>query len=226
MVPKMIDKRLLAKIRKCLALARSDNEHEAAAALAKAAALMAEHGIDDATLALADIEEATARASRNQRPPKWETMLSSTVCRAFTCIVFINAEGDRTFIGRGARPEIAGYAFTVLYRQLKRARGDYIDSRLRRCKPGRKRQRADVFCEGWAAGCFNKIAAIVPEAEPDDVLERYLALTKPGLITIDSRSAKIAGKGAIDDWYNGLAKGKSAELNGGVGGASVALQLA
>ena len=41
----MIDKALLAKIRKCLALARSANEHEAAAALAKARQLMEEHGV-------------------------------------------------------------------------------------------------------------------------------------------------------------------------------------
>lgn len=226
MVSGMIDKRLLAKIRKCLALARSDNEHEAAAALERARALMAEHGIDDATLAMADVEEATARASRNIRPPKWETMLSATVCRAFACIVFINMDGDRVFVGRGARPDVAGYAFAVLYRQLKRARGDYIETRLRRCKPGRKRQRADIFCEGWAASAYSKIAAIVPECRDDDGLQQYLTLTRPGLVQVRSRAASITGKSANDDWFNGMAKGLSAELNGGVQGAAAPLRLA
>lgn len=42
---------LLARIRKCLALAKSANEHEAAAALATARRLMDEHGVDQADIA-------------------------------------------------------------------------------------------------------------------------------------------------------------------------------
>lgn len=66
----MIDKQLLLKIRKCLSLAKSANEHEAAAALAKARELMEMHGISDDDLAMAEIEEATARSTRNVRPTK------------------------------------------------------------------------------------------------------------------------------------------------------------
>lgn len=210
----MIDKALLAKIKKCLALARSANEHEAAAALAKARALMDAHGIDDATLALADIQEAAARASRNLRPPRWEGILAATVCRAVGVIQFIDERGDRCFIGRGHLPEIATYAFAVLFRQLKSARAEYIAKQLRRCKPGRKRQRADVFCEGWASAVLRKIIQLVPEPEEDEALGGYLAVQYPNLVTVNTRAAKMTR--ATDDYWRGRARGHKVNLHAGI----------
>lgn len=46
---------LMAKIKKCLALAQSANEHEAALALEKARALMEEHGVSAEDLQLSDV---------------------------------------------------------------------------------------------------------------------------------------------------------------------------
>ncbi|MGE4302436.1 MAG: DUF2786 domain-containing protein [Novosphingobium sp.] len=219
----MIDKAIFAKIRKCLALSKSANEHEAAAALAKARELMDQHGIDEAALELAEIEEATARASRNVRPPLWENILSATVCHALAVTVFIDAHGDRTFIGRGPRAEVAGYAFAVLFRQLKKARAAYITSALRRCKPGRKRQRADVYCEGWAQAVLVKIRKLVPEPSPDEALERYLAVQHPGLVAVGARGAKMTR--ASNDYWNGVVAGHLVDLNAGVGEAAKPLEL-
>ncbi len=42
----------LAKIKKCLALGRSTNPHEAAAAMRQAQKLMAEHGLNDTDVKL------------------------------------------------------------------------------------------------------------------------------------------------------------------------------
>lgn len=220
----MIDKALLAKIRKCLALSRSSNEHEAAAALAKARALMTEHGITDAMLAMADIEEATARASRNLRPPRWENILAATVCHALSVIQFIDERGDRVFIGRDPRPEVASYAFAILFRQLKAARADYIAKELRRCKPGRKRQRADVFCEGWASAVLRKIMELMPMPIEDEALGQYLATQHPSLVPIGARSAKMTR--AASDYWNGRARGHSVNLNVGLGGSEKPLAIA
>lgn len=220
----MIDKALLAKIRKCLALSRSANEHEAAAALAKARALMEEHGIDNAMLELAEIEEATARASRNMRPPRWESILARTVCRGLSVSHFIDGQGDRCFVGRGARAEVASYAFAVLFRQLKAARASYIASALRRCKVARKRARADVFCEGWAAAAFVKICELVAESPEDAAIGAYLAVQHPGLATVSNRAA--SAKRAENDFWRGHARGGEVALNVGVGAAAAPLQLA
>ena len=76
----MSKKSVLAKIRKCLALANSANEYEAAAALAKARALMEEHGLTDDDIALADVcQEQASRASKAARP--WRTMAWSSTSR-------------------------------------------------------------------------------------------------------------------------------------------------
>lgn len=219
----MIDRKLLAKIRKCLALARSANEHEAAAALAKARALMEEHGVDEAQLELADFEEAAARASRNQRPPRWENILAATVCHALSAVQFINCDGDRQFVGRGARAEIASYAFAVLYRQLRLARADYIFKHLKRCRPGRKRQRADVFCEGWATAVFVKIKQLIPAPIEDEALGRYIEAAYPSLTVVQPRGAKMTR--AADDYWRGVTKGRAVELNVGVGASAAPLAI-
>lgn len=217
----MTDKAILDKIRKCLALGRSANEHEAAAALAKVRELMAAHGITDAQLAMADIEEATARASRNLRPPRWESLLASTVCRALGVIQFIDEFGDRCFVGRGASAEIATYAFTFLCRRLKVERAEYIRTHLRRCKPGRKRARADVFCEAWAVSVYSKVAKLTPKPPKDDLLGQFLAERHPDLMTVESRGAEAKGRGTGNDFLQGLVAGNNVDLNAGVGGGSI-----
>lgn len=220
----MIDKALLSKIRKCLALAQSANEHEAAAALAKAHALMEQHGIDDETLALAEVEEASARASRTVRPPRWESILAATVCHALSLAVFLDERGDRRFVGRGARPEIGTYAFAALFRQIKAARSHYIKTQLRRCTPARKRARADAFCEGWAGAVYRTVQQLMAEPPEDEALGRYLTASYPGLTSVSSRAATM--RRASNDYWSGREHGSSVNLHVGVGAAEAPLAIA
>ncbi|MBA5777472.1 DUF2786 domain-containing protein [Stappia sp. F7233] len=213
----MTDKAILAKIRKCLALAQSANENEAAIALSKARELMEAHGVTEAKLAMSEVEEASARGNRSQRPPRWETILSNAVCRALAVECFLNADGDRTFVGRGAVPEIAAYAFAVLFRRLKGARAGYIRSHLKRCKPGRKRLRADIYCEAWTAAVYVKISALLPEPQPDALVALYLAERHPNLVPVKSRIAQPKGGGVESDFLRGRHAGSSVELNSGIG---------
>jgi hypothetical protein len=213
-------KAILAKIRKCLALAKSANENEAAAALAKARELMDAHEIDAETLKLSEIEEFAVRGQRAMRPPRWESLLVISVERALNVSSFIDDNLDRRFVGRGASSEIAGYAFTVLHRQLKKARAEYAATRLKRCKPGRKRQRADVFCEAWASAVFVKICGLVPPRRDDADIDQYLAVHHPGLVTVEARKAKISGGGANEDYWRGQQAGRAVELHQGVGAST------
>lgn len=220
-----MNRAILDKIRKCFALAASANEHEAAAALAKARALMAEHGISEADVALADIAEAKARTSDAMRPPRWETILSMAVCRALAVSAYLDGEGKRSFVGVGASAEIAAYAFQALYRQLKAARRAYIGSRLKRCKPGRKRQRADAYCEGWAYAVHSEIAALAPTT-PSPLIQQWLAERHPSLMKVDPRGAKIGNGKVADDWVNGHCAGDGVQLHKGVGGSTAQKRLA
>ena len=216
----MIDRDLLARIRKCLALSASSNEHEAAAALAKARALMEEHGISDDDLAMADVTEAAARGSRTQRPSRWETYLCLAVRRALGVQCFLDEGLDRRYVGRGPRPEIATYAFTALFRRLKKARADYIRTRLKRCSAARKRVRADAFCEGWAAAVFRKIAALAPKPPLDDGVQRYLAIQYHGLVEVKDRGEASAKAHTSDDHWRGHAAGRSVEIHQGMSGSA------
>lgn len=215
----MIDRDLLKRIRKCLALSASSNEHEAAAALAKARDLMAEHGISDADLAMADIGEAAGRGSRAQRPPLWESYLCASVRRALAVECLIDENGDRRFIGRGPTPDIAAYAFASLYRRLKAARTAYIKISLRRCTLARKRIRADAYCEGWAAAVFGKISALSPKAPADGAVTAYIARQFPNLVTIKGRDAAAGKTRTHGDHDRGWMAGRNVDLNHGVAGA-------
>ncbi len=56
----MDKERILEKIKKCLALSKSANEHEAAQALKQAQALMREYGITDIEVELSAVTETGA----------------------------------------------------------------------------------------------------------------------------------------------------------------------
>lgn len=216
----MIDKALLAKIRKCLALSASSNENEAAAALAKARELMAEHGVSDADLAMAEIEEATARGNRAFNPPAWENVLAHVVCEALGVRCIIETNLDWKFIGRGPSADIASYAFAALHRRLKRARADYIAANLKRCRPGRKRARADMFCEGWALALSHKVAALAPQRPSDPLIEQWLEVRYPGLVVAKTREAKAKDVAARMDRLRGAREGADVDLHHGVGGSA------
>lgn len=218
---------LLAKIKKCLALAKSANEHEAAAALAKARALMDEHGLSMDDVALSEMGEAKAKGSQTQRPPMWETALCMTVRHALGCKVVLSGDGHRIYVGPGPAPDIASYAFSVLFRQLKAARQAYVRTHLKRCRPGRKRQRADIFCEAWALAVFSKVKALMPAVPLDPLADQYIARRfGDELATIEARKASTKGGRLENDYWRGHLAGRAVDLAHGVGGSAQPLQLA
>ena len=222
----MIRDDILAKIHKCFALAASANEHEAATALAKARALMDAHGLTESDIDLSAIGEAAARGSRAQRAAKWEAILAMAVERAFSVRVILDGYRDWKFVGRGAAAEIASYAFTTLYRTLKRARSEYVSTQLRRCTLARKRLRADVFCEGWVHAVYGKVCKLVPKGEKEDELvSRYLHERFGDLVTATVRKGKVGGSRTDDDYWRGRERGHAAELNAGVGSEAAPARL-
>lgn len=216
---------LLAKIRKCLALAKSANEHEAAAALAKARELMDLHGLDEGDVALSEIGEASIRGTRAVTPPAWEMTLVATVERATNCQSLFTARGDVSFVGRGAAPTIATYAFSVLFRQLKRARQEYLKGELRRCTLARKRMRADSFCRGWASAVYIKICQLVPPEPTDPMIGAFLTKQYGELQSIEGRQAKTPGTVGLRDFSRGTQRGRDVDLHAGVGGGAAPRQI-
>lgn len=216
--------KIIDKIKKCLALSASSNEHEAAAALRQARKLMEAHNISDVEMLAAGASAHRQRAGAQTSPPNWEALLADRIADAFGCQVIFSS-GMRTgawlYIGCGPSPEIAGYAFEVLHRQCKRARAEHIKARLKRCKTATKTRRADLFCEGWVGIVVDKIDAFAGNDAQRDAIEAYVATNFPALRNLNARDRN--GDRALrdheyGDWMAGRAKGAAAELNRGVGG--------
>ena len=217
--------KILDKIKKCLALSASSNEHEAEAALRQARKLMETHGISDVDIQIADVEERLAKAGARTRPANWETILAIKIGDAFGCrVIFVghwNRKGEWSFIGCGAAPEVAHYAFTVLVRQAKRAREEHIKARLKRCKLATKTRRADLFSEGWVRSVVGKIAAFAGNDQQTTAIDAFMAKHHPSLGNLQSRNRndgrKLRGH-EYDDFAAGHHSGRDAQLNRGVGG--------
>lgn len=216
--------RIIDKIKKCLALSASSNEHEAEAALRQARKLMDTYGISDLDVEAAAASERRAKAGARCRPSNWETCLASKIADTFGCqLIFAGGMGGEwAFIGCAAAPEISEYAFKVLYRQALRARDAHIEVRLKRCKPGTKTRRADLFCEGWVQSVTGKIAAFAGTADQSQAIDIYVANRYRNLASVNARD-RNAGRNLRNheygDWAAGRRSGKDAELNRGVGSA-------
>lgn len=213
--------KILDKIRKCLALSKSSNEHEAATALRQAQTLMQQHSITDFDVEHADIREESIRAGATSKPVQWETALAQNVASAFSCTVFlkINYAGYWTFVGTSPSVEIACYAFKVLFRQVKQARTNYIKTKLKRCTTTRTR-RADLFCDGWVSEATALVKRFADESAATR-FEDYIK-NKYDMTTFEprNRNTHTLTSSEANDWFNGKRSGKDAQLNHGVGTAS------
>ncbi len=225
--------KILDKIKKCLALSASSNEHEAEAALRQARKMMEAHGITDQDIRAAEAEEHRAKSGAKSQPANWEAMLASKIADAFACQVvfcggFWSKPGEWCFIGCGAAPEVAHYAFTVLHRQAKRAREEHIKTRLKRCKVATKTRRADLFSEGWVRSVSRTIVAFAGTDQQAAAIDAYMAKHYPALRSLKSRDRNDGRKlrdHEYDDYAAGHRSGKNAQLNRGVSGSEQQLAL-
>ncbi len=219
---------IIAKILKCLALAKSANEHEAAAALRQAQKLMAAHGVTDLDIAHADIQEESTRAGVSSKPARWECGLALRVARTFSCETYFvigYPVGRWVFVGASPSGEIARYAFEVMFRQVKRARAAYIKAALKRIVPKNRTRRADLFCEGWMVSATALIERLAGNDEQVARIAGYLK-EKHNLGSLSVRDRNAGRKLAEREWGDfdsGHAAGNNAQLNRGVGGAGDAL---
>jgi len=104
------------KIRKLLALSKSDNENEAAAALEKANKLIEQFGLDKETLHFASV-----RAKATKTYVKWRTLLSTNVAWLYGCHQYREYEtGMFVFTGEDLDAFMVGEMFTYLHNTINR----------------------------------------------------------------------------------------------------------
>lgn len=224
----MDKKTAIAKIRKCLALSRSSEPHEAAAALRQAQKLMEQFGIDHPELLAAGACEEWSKSAAARRPVRYEVALAGVVADVYGCeLLFsrrINATctaivGGYTFVGAAPAPEVAKYTFDVFARQLRVARRDYIETKLHRCGPKNKTARADEFCEGWVYAVRTQMHNATRTDEQAAMIDAYMRANHAEVREFEPRSREVVGRRSTDDHWNGVEQGRTAVVRPGVGAA-------
>ncbi|WP_421173790.1 DUF2786 domain-containing protein [Aeromonas enteropelogenes] len=217
-----MNKRILDKIKKLLALAASGNQHEAANAMAKVQALMTANGLTETDIELSGISQLWAKcANQSRTQPLWSHQLIQVVGDAFGVETVYRREifglVNVGFIGPTERAEIAGYVYEVLGRQLGKARREYIKGLNRRMKTATKTTRADLFCEGWCRAVYSKIQRLVPNEKEAALVRQFKEMHNPNL---KQGAAREAGGNRRDHsaMYDGYSVGQQVELNAGVKG--------
>lgn len=209
----MENDKILEKIKKCFALAKSSNPHEAEIALRQARKLMEAHQLDmDAVLSSTTRE---IRMAAGKRPPTWSSCLGIACAKAFGCRMLDSATYSGRafiFIGQGDAPTFSYYAYEVLHRQLLSARKEYVNT-LFRCKLSTKRRRGDIFANSWV-NAVRKLITQFADNNPidDESITAYMNKNFPSVITKELASKKISKKDH-DAAYSGFKSGQSAQIH-------------
>jgi hypothetical protein len=222
----MDKKTAISKIRKCLALSRSANENEAATALRMAQAMMAQFNVEDADILAAEVSEARAKCNALKTVSRWENNLACLVSGAFGCKVIhtrYTHSAYWAFIGGGAAPDIAQYAFSVLLRLIKKERALYIANNCSRLKKSSKSRRGDLFCDGWIVGVSDKVRIFAKTPETESAINAFLKINHPCMVADPKKlDLKDRNKGVEMKKHDfiamnsGLISGKNVELNHGI----------
>lgn len=217
------------KIKKCLALGRSSNQHEAANAMRQAQKLMQQYGVDHEALAMSDVSESAAKG-RTAALPDWECLLASVVAEVFGCEMLVmrglrlaylveHRRSKFVFIGTGAAPDVAAYAQDVLARQCARARLDHIAEQPNSCKAITKTARGDVFAKAWVFSVERVLEKFACADRDVLLLQAYKAQHYPQTVTLKPKAREVGRNVKRNSWGDGYAAGAKADLKRGLGGA-------
>ena len=222
----MSDKsRIIDRIKKCLALAGSDNPHEAEAALRQAHKLMVLYDLDSLDIELSEISKQ--ELCEVSSIPKWREMLYVDCAYAFGCKVLVLKEPKLnsgkwsttkiySIVGSKSDIELATYAASVLSRQLDISLRNFMlnnKENLRRSVASEK----NTFCKAWVCAVGSKISQFADSSRGKKMesIAQYLAKQNPGIKNKKSRpvfsdsESKFAAR-------LGMESGKKASLHGAV----------
>jgi hypothetical protein len=109
---------VINRIRKLLALGTSSNEHEAAAAIAKAERLMTQYHLTKSDIRFT--QERIQVEAKNNAVPEWENQLLSACCFPHNCYVVLTESGEAIITGRHQNAEVSKLMFDYLKETILR----------------------------------------------------------------------------------------------------------
>ena len=216
------NKKIIDKIYKCLRLSESGNPNEAALALRQAASLMKKHGISDAQVMAAEVNEGTVQAGERYNPPFWTLALATLVAEAFECRnLILRQYGKRPefrFIGLGFKAEVATYSYTVLYRYLSEAINEFKLSVQdnNQSDDVEKNRRVEVFSQAWLFRVGRTVNEFVGENKDKVILDKYIEETYGETLEL-TRDAIGTQNADYDDILRGMRAAHEVALYRSVG---------
>jgi hypothetical protein len=209
---------IIIKIKKCLELSSSSNEHEAALAMQRAQEMMAKHSITESDIEMSKITESDTQAHDSHKVPVHIVRLTNLVARAFGCGYLFSMQYHNwrnithaRFIGEGARPEIAAYAFEVLARQMGRGRKAYLGGLSRRLKRTSRAKYAALWADGWVRAVSAKVVDMAMSREERDRIE--MAITRCGTEKMTVKGHQLKKEKEFEAFLKGAAAGKDVYLH-------------
>jgi hypothetical protein len=188
---------VLRRIKKCLALSASSNEHEAAAAMRQAQKLMAAHNVTLEGLAASEVQKHAVNAYGQRQVAGWQLQLAALVGKSFGCELYIThgivapvryggCPSQIVYIGIAHNAQIAAYTFEVLLRQALKARAkfmaEYAEGAGKWDSRGEKVAAGETFCRGYVSNVARQVSE--------------LALTDTQRKAIEARKEQELGPGA------------------------------
>lgn len=151
----MDEERVIERVRRLLQLSGSDNQHEAAAATAKAMELLAKYNL---SMSSVDQENVTVSAKlvyirTRKRLEEWAHALAGITAAAFDCRYYHSPHtGGTTFVGVGADSGVCAWTYGYLYKTLLRLASTYLSKECSRLRSSTSKRKArDSFLWGAAA---------------------------------------------------------------------------
>lgn len=217
----MDQQRILDKIKKCFALAKSPNQHEAAIALKQAYAFAKQYGIDNPELSI-NISNTNLINTRSISE-RMDYKLLQLVQNTFNVMAVIEGKKIR-FFGYDYNVTIAGYIFNVLSKLLKKARLEFLNTHTdNRMKKQTKTRRADLFCDGWINAVTDEILKFQPGNESEftndetKLIESYISnFYETKLYPMKTKKAHDFKEADYSAYYKGKMAGDNITINRGV----------
>lgn len=227
----------IEKIRKCLALGKSAEPAEAAAAMRQAQKLMALHGLTDTDMQLADVQQKATDVPAGALVA-WQANLASLVGDAFGCGHIwsrsnwldvhcrVKVRRQVIFYGHQAGVEVACYTWDVLFRQCQAARAAHVAKQPKSCKAITKTARGDRFAMGWVLGVMRLVGRFAGNTEEhQQLLEAYAGKAWPDCTSVKPLRKDVGRNVRDHDYLDGVQAGRGADLRRGVAGGAQAPRL-
>jgi hypothetical protein len=168
---------IIRKIKRCMDLSNSANEHESALALKQMKALMNKYNLTEKHALASDVNQAIFQLTIKERVPQWIYDLHSVIGQALDCESIVTRGGGKNarlcFVGVDASPEIANYAFEVMFRKIKADRANFIKDKVQGLSRGNKVKLADAYCKGWIINVYSKVENLNPNKEIQEKIKAY-----------------------------------------------------